>query len=56
MISSLWNGLSGLNTSEKALDIESNNIANISTVGHKFDNVIFEDRISGDIFYTRADN
>lgn len=43
MIGGLWNGLSGLNTYEKALNIESNNITNVSTVGHKADDVRFED-------------
>ncbi|WP_121628037.1 flagellar basal body protein [Poseidonibacter antarcticus] len=56
MISSLWNGLSGLNTYEKALGGVSNNVANVSTVGHKSNNVRFEDRIGCDISYTRADN
>ena len=43
MIGGLWNGLSGLNTYEKALNVESNNITNVSTVGHKADDVRFED-------------
>lgn len=43
MIGGLWNGLSGLNSYEKALNVESNNITNVSTVGHKADDVRFED-------------
>lgn len=43
MIGGLWNGLSGLNTYEKALNVESNNITNVNTVGHKADDVRFED-------------
>ncbi len=43
MIGGLWNGLSGLNTYEKALNVESNNITNVSTIGHKADDVRFED-------------
>ena len=43
MISGLWNGLSGLNTYDKALSVESNNITNVSTVGYKADDVRFED-------------
>ncbi|MAC84061.1 MAG: hypothetical protein CL624_07985 [Arcobacter sp.] len=43
MIGGLWNGLSGLSTYEKALNVESNNITNVSTVAHKADEVRFED-------------
>lgn len=43
MISGLWNGLSGLSTYEKALNVESNNVTNVNTVGHKSDEVRFED-------------
>jgi flagellar hook protein FlgE len=43
MIGGLWNGLSGLNTYEKALGVESNNITNVNTIGHKADDIRFED-------------
>jgi flagellar hook protein FlgE len=43
MIGSLWNGISGLNSFEKALSSESNNISNVSTVGYKEDIITFED-------------
>ena len=43
MISGLWNGLSGLNTFEKALGVESNNVSNVNTVAYKSDNIRFED-------------
>lgn len=36
-------GLSGLNSSSKALDVISNNVANASTVGFKASNTIFAD-------------
>ncbi|MCL2643858.1 MAG: flagellar hook protein FlgE [Betaproteobacteria bacterium] len=40
-------GLSGLNTSSRALDVISNNIANTSTVGFKSSNAIFADVYAG---------
>jgi len=43
MIGGLWNGISGLNTFEKALNVESNNVANVSTVGYKEDVISFQD-------------
>ncbi|MFA9373523.1 MAG: flagellar hook-basal body complex protein [Poseidonibacter sp.] len=43
MVSSLWNGISGLNTFEKALNVESNNTSNVNTTGHKSDQIRFED-------------
>lgn len=43
MISGLWNGISGLNTFEKALNVESNNVANVNTIGYKEDIITFED-------------
>lgn len=43
MIGGLWNGISGLNSFEKALSAESNNVANVNTIGHKSDTVSFED-------------
>ncbi len=43
MISALWNGVSGLNTYEKALDTQSNNVSNSGTIGHKKDEISFQD-------------
>ena len=35
MIGGLWNGVTGLATFEKALNVESNNSTNVNTVGYK---------------------
>lgn len=43
MIGSLWNGISGLNSFQQALQTESNNVTNVNTVGFKSDSVAFED-------------
>ena len=43
MISGLWNGISGLNTFEKALSTQSNNVTNSNTIGHKSDVISFQD-------------
>ncbi|MBP7742185.1 MAG: flagellar hook protein FlgE [Aliarcobacter sp.] len=43
MIGALWNGISGLNSFEKALSTESNNISNVNTVGYKEDIITFSD-------------
>lgn len=43
MIGGLWNGLSGLSSFEKALNVESNNITNVNTVAYKSDDIKFED-------------
>jgi len=43
MNDSINNGRSGLLSFQKALDIESNNIANVNTVGFKSDNISFSD-------------
>jgi flagellar hook protein FlgE len=43
MTGSLYNGISGLNTHQKALDVESNNISNVNTVGYKSDTIKFAD-------------
>ena len=32
MIGALWNGISGLDTFQKAINVESNNISNVNTV------------------------
>jgi flagellar hook protein FlgE len=43
MIGGLWNGVSGLNAFEKALNVESNNSTNVNTVGYKSDDIKFAD-------------
>ncbi len=43
MISGLWNGVSGLNTYEKALSTHSHNATNANTIGYKKDRISFED-------------
>jgi flagellar hook protein FlgE len=43
MISALWTGISGLASQQTALDNESNNIANVNTVGYKASRVSFAD-------------
>lgn len=43
MIGALWNGITGLNTFEKAINVESNNATNVNTVGYKEDVITFED-------------
>ena len=43
MIGALWNGISGLDTFQKAINVESNNISNVNTVGYKEDVISFQD-------------
>ncbi|MCJ8327055.1 MAG: flagellar hook-basal body complex protein [Campylobacterales bacterium] len=43
MISSLWNGVSGIDTYAKAIDVQSNDISNVNTIGHKKSDIRFED-------------
>lgn len=43
MITGLWNGLTGLNTFEKALTTQSSNVTNSNTIGHKADEISFQD-------------
>ena len=43
MIASLWNGVSGIDTYAKAIDVQSNDISNVNTIGHKKSNIRFED-------------
>ena len=45
MIGALWTGISGLSSHQAALDNESNNIANVNTVGYKAGRVSFADQI-----------
>jgi flagellar hook protein FlgE len=48
MISALYNGISGLDSFQKALNVESNNIANVNTVGFKSDRINFADMMYQD--------
>ena len=45
MIGALWTGISGLSSHQTALDNESNNIANVNTVGYKAGRISFADQI-----------
>jgi flagellar hook protein FlgE len=45
MIDALYNGISGLNGYQTALNSESNNLANINTVAYKSDNISFADQM-----------
>lgn len=49
MSSALWAGVSGLNASSKALDVISNNLANLNTVGFKSGTTYFADVLSQSI-------
>ena len=55
MIGALWNGMSGIIAYDKGISVESNNAANISTVGHKRDSITFEDilDLSTDCIYIK---
>ena len=48
MIGALWTGISGLSSQQKALDNESNNIANVNTVGFKSSRISFADQMYQD--------
>ena len=43
MIDALYNGISGLNINQSALNTQSNNISNVNTVGYKADKISFAD-------------
>jgi flagellar hook-basal body protein len=45
MVGSLWTGILGLNAQQKALENESNNIANVNTVGFKSARVNFSEQL-----------
>ena len=45
MVGSLWTGISGLSGSQTALDNESNNIANVNTIGYKSSRISFTDQM-----------
>ena len=46
MLRSLWSGVSGMQAHQIALDVESNNIANVNTVGFKYSRASFVDMLS----------
>ena len=46
MLRSLYAGISGLRAEQTMLDVTSNNIANVNTVGFKSSSVLFEDTLS----------
>jgi len=48
MVGALWTGIAGLSGSQTALDNESNNIANVNTVGYKASRVSFADQMYQD--------
>ena len=45
MIGSLYSAISGMDAFQKALSVESNNIANVNTVGYKADTISFADAL-----------
>ncbi len=46
MLRSLFTGISGLRAHQQMLDVTSNNIANVNTVGYKSSSAVFEDTLS----------
>ena len=48
MIGALWTGISGLASQQQALDNESNNIANVNTIGFKSSRISFADQMYQD--------
>lgn len=46
MLRSLWSGVSGMQAHQIALDVESNNISNVNTVGFKYSRASFVDMLS----------
>lgn len=49
MIGAMWNGIAGIWQHDKGIAVESNNLANSNTVGHKKDQISFSD-----ILYNQA--
>nr|WP_315061873.1 flagellar hook protein FlgE [uncultured Campylobacter sp.] len=45
MMRSLWSGVTGLQAHQIAMDVEGNNIANVNTVGFKYNRANFDDLI-----------
>ncbi len=48
MVGALWTGISGLAGQQTALDNESNNIANVNTIGYKASRISFADQMYQD--------
>jgi flagellar hook protein FlgE len=48
MVGALWTGISGLDGAQRALDNESNNIANVNTLGYKASRIAFSDQMYQD--------
>lgn len=46
MLRSLWSGVSGMQAHQVALDVESNNIANVNTAGFKYSRADFSTMVS----------
>ncbi len=46
MLRSLFSGISGLRAHQQMLDVTSNNIANVNSVGFKSSQTVFEDTLS----------
>ena len=49
MIGAMWNGIAGIWQHDKGIGVESNNLANSNTVGHKKDQISFSD-----VLYSQA--
>ena len=49
MIGAMWNGIAGIYQQDKGIAVESNNLANTNTVGHKKDQISFSD-----VLYSQA--
>ena len=49
MIGAMWNGVAGIWNHDKGIAVESNNLANSNTVGHKKDQISFSD-----VLYSQA--
>lgn len=46
MLKSLFSGVSGLQSHQVAMDVESNNIANVNTIGYKYSRANFSDLLA----------
>ncbi|MDO8454139.1 MAG: flagellar hook-basal body complex protein, partial [Sulfurimonas sp.] len=46
MLKSLYSGVSGLQSHQVAMDVESNNIANVNTTGFKYSRANFSDLLA----------
>ena len=46
MLKSLYSGISGLQAHQVAMDVESNNIANVNTIGYKYSRANFSDMLA----------